>query len=65
MTMSKCRSLDYYESNAPEFIEAICQGFEKKGIENYLLNPKIEVTLLKLPPREYASDIPCQWELKL
>lgn len=65
MTMSKCRSLDYYEKNAPEFIEAICQGFEKKGIENYLLNPKIEVTPLKLPPRESPNDIPCQWELKL
>ena len=28
-------------------------------------NPKIQVTPLKLPPRENANDICCKWEFKL
>jgi len=65
MTITQCRSLLYYEKHEPELIEPICHRFEKIGIENYLLNPKIKVTPLKLPPRESPEDIACQWELRL
>jgi len=46
-------------------IGAVCHGFEQKGIENYLLNPRIKVTPLKLPPRASQEDIACRWELKM
>ena len=65
MTMTQCRSLLYYEREAPEMIEEICHGFEKEGIENYLMNPRIKVTPLKLPPRQSPEDIACRFELKI
>ncbi len=65
MTVTQCRSLLYYEKHEPELIEPICHVFEKKGIENYLLNPKIKVTALKLPPRKSPDEVACQWELKI
>jgi hypothetical protein len=65
MTITQCRSLLYYERQAPEMIEEICHGFEKEGIENYLMNPKIKVTPLKLPPRQNPEEIACIFELKM
>jgi len=65
MTITQCKSLLFYERQAPEMIEEICHGFEQEGIENYLLNPKIRVTPLKLPPRANQDDIACQFELKM
>jgi hypothetical protein len=65
MTVVQCRSLLYYEKSAPEMIQPICHELEEPAIRNYLLNPRIKVTALKLPPRESPEDIACQWELKL
>ena len=36
-----------------------------KILEEYLVNPKIKVTPLRLPPRNEYDDIDCGWELKL
>lgn len=65
MTIRQCRTLLYYEREAPEMIDVICHGFEQEGIENYLLNPKIKVTPLLLPPRKSPEDVACRFELKM
>ena len=33
-------------------------------LEKYLVNPKIKVTPLRVPPRNADDDIDCEWELK-
>jgi hypothetical protein len=38
---------------------------EQKLMEKYLMNPRIKVTPLKLPPRKSQEEMACQWELKL
>jgi hypothetical protein len=34
-------------------------------LEKYLVNPKIKVTPLRVPPRNEYDDIACEWDLKL
>jgi hypothetical protein len=65
MTVMKCRTLDYFEKAEPERIVPMCQHLEKPVIEKYLVNPKIKVTPLVLPPRKSPEDIACRWEFKL
>lgn len=65
MTITHCRSLLACEREAPELIETQCHVMEKPMIEKYLVNPKIKVTPLKLPPRKSPDEIACQWEFKL
>ncbi len=65
MTLTQCRSLLYYEKSAPEMIEPVCYELEEATIKKYLINPKIQVTALKLPPRNSPEDIACKWEFKL
>ncbi len=65
MTITQCRSLLFYERQAPELIQSICHVVEEPMIRKYLINPKIEVTPLKLPPRTNPDEIACQWEFKL
>ena len=65
MTIRKCQSLDYFEAKEPERINWVCHVNEKQVMEKYLVNPKIKVTPLKLPPRKSKDEIACQWELKI
>ena len=65
MTVMKCRTLDYFEKAEPERIVPMCQHLEKPVIEKYLINPKIKVTPLVLPPRKSPEDIACRWEFKM
>ncbi|MDM8001204.1 MAG: hypothetical protein QUS33_14750, partial [Dehalococcoidia bacterium] len=34
-------------------------------LEKYLVNPRIKVTPLRVPPRNEYDDIDCEWELRL
>ena len=65
ITIPQCRSLLYYERQAPEMINWFCHVLEKKAMEKYLVNPRIKVTPLKLPPRKSPEEISCQWEFKI
>jgi len=65
MTVTRCRTLDYFEKAEPERIEPMCHQMEKPVIEKYLVNPRIKVTPLILPPRKSPEEIACQWEFKL
>jgi len=65
ITIPQCRSLLYYERQAPEMIDWFCHVLEKKAMEKYLVNPRIKVTPLKLPPRKSPEEISCQWEFKI
>ncbi|MCX5998081.1 MAG: DUF6125 family protein [Chloroflexi bacterium] len=65
MTIMKCRTLDYFEKSEPERIEPMCRHLEKPVIEKYLVNPKVKVTPLVLPPRQNPEDIACRWEFTL
>jgi len=64
-TVRKCRSLEFFENHAPERIDWVCYVNERQIIKKYLVNPKIEVRTLKLPPRKSKDDISCQWEMWL
>lgn len=63
--VTKCRSLDYLEKAEPERIYPMCHVLEKPVIERYLVNPKIAVTPLILPPRKSPQDIACRWEFRM
>ena len=65
VTIRQCHTLCHYEKRAPEMIEPTCHVLEPKVIEKYMLNPKIKVRALKLPPRESTEGIACQWEYTL
>lgn len=47
--------------------ELICHQLEVRlmQVKAHYFNPDIEVTPLKLPPRQPGSELCCQWELKL
>ncbi len=64
-TVRQCRPLLFYEREAPELIQSVCYGLEKQALQNQLVNPKIKITPLKLPPRQSHDEIACQWEFKL
>jgi hypothetical protein len=64
-TVTKCRTLDYLEKNDPERIEPVCYRLEEQIMGKYLINPKIKITPLKLPPRKSLEEIACQWEFRL
>ncbi len=64
-TIPRCRSLEFFEAKCPERIDWVCHVNEKRVIERYLINPKIKVTPLKLPPRDNPEDIACKWEFKM
>ena len=64
-TVRKCLSLEYFEREAPERIHPMCHEIEPSIFAKYLINPKIKVTALKLPPRKSPDEIACKWEYKL
>ncbi len=64
-TIPRCRSLEFFEAKAPERIKYVCYENEKRVIERYLVNRKIKVTALKLPPRKGPNEIACKWEAKM
>jgi hypothetical protein len=65
MTLPQCRSLLYYEREAPEMIDFFCHVLEERMMKKYFINPKLKVTPLKLPPRNSKDEIACQWELTI
>jgi len=62
-TLPKCRSLEYFEAKEPERIQQVCYVNEKKVIDRYMVNPKIKLSPLKLPPRDNPEDIACKWDV--
>jgi hypothetical protein len=65
MTMVQCRSLIQFERAAPQMIQPVCYKLEQVMLQTYLMNPKIKVTPLKLPPRKSQEEIACRWEFKM
>lgn len=66
VTYRDCISLRAFERrNDIEAIEYCCGKVEPLIIHKYLLNPKIKLTPLKLPPRESPEEMCCQWEFSL
>jgi len=64
-TVRQCRTLEFFETKNPQRIDWMCRQCGEGIINRYLINPKIEVIPLKLPPRNSADEIACQWEFKL
>jgi len=60
--VTNCRTLDYLEKAEPERIYPMCHVLEKPVIERYLVNPKIKVTPVTLPPHDNRDKIACRWE---
>ena len=65
VTIPQCKTLCHYEQREPDMIHPTCHVLEPKVIEKYLINPRIKVRPLKLPPRDEPGEIACQWEYTL
>jgi len=65
MTCHKCRSLEFMERSAPERIIPVCHINEPIMMAKYMVNPKVKVNLLKLPPRQSPDEFPCIWDLSM
>lgn len=67
MTFLRCLNLEWMEKKAPERIVPTCQELEKPALEGYtrMVNPKIKVTGLKVPPRKSPDEVACKWEFRL
>lgn len=64
--VEECRTLEYLKKAEPERIIPMCHELEKPIIEAYMMNPKIKLTPLKLPPHEDPNEKPCCiWEIKI
>ncbi|MEA1958552.1 MAG: hypothetical protein U9N44_02605, partial [Chloroflexota bacterium] len=64
--VEECRTLEYLKKAEPERIIPMCHELEKPIIEAYMMNPKIKLTPLKLPPHEDPNERPCCiWEIKI
>jgi hypothetical protein len=66
ITCVKCPSLEYFERKGDGRELYVCP-MEAKMFKEIVkaFNPNLEVTNLKLPPRESKEEIACKWELKL
>jgi hypothetical protein len=49
----------------PDRIKPMCEVLEPAVIQKYLINPKVKLKALKLPPRKSKDEIACQWEITL
>jgi hypothetical protein len=65
MRITKGRTPEYLEGAEPKRTPPMYHAGGKPIMEKYLVNPKIKVTPLRLPPRNDDDDIDCEWELKL
>jgi len=65
MRITKGRTPDYLENAEPKRTPPMYHEGGGPIMEKYLVNPKIKVTPLRLPPRNDDDDIDCEWELKL
>ena len=65
MTILQCRSLISFEREAPHMIEPTCYRLEERVMRAYLVNPRIKVTPLKLPPRRSRDEAACIWEFTM
>lgn len=67
LTFLNCPTLIALEEEGAGREQNICNELEVRlmEIKAHYFNPDIQVTPLKLPPRESGSEICCQWELKL
>jgi uncharacterized membrane protein len=66
-TVRACATLAILENEGKGNDTTICLGacMMSGRITAHYCNPKIEVTSLKLAPRESKDDICCRWEFKL
>jgi hypothetical protein len=69
LAVTRCRTLEFLEKNAPERIRTVCHDIDIPMNEKYLtaLVPDAEMKPLLLhdKPREKPNETPCIWELKL
>ncbi len=67
MTVTSCRTLEALEKEGKGREKDVCQTADPHILQSYasLVNPKIRVKYLKIPPRITRDDICCQWEFIL
>jgi hypothetical protein len=65
VTTKQCAALLDFEKSAPELIQPMCYVMCPKITQKYVINPKVKITPVKLPPRESPDEIACRWEYKI
>jgi len=65
VTIQMCPALEDMEKNSPELIEPRCCITTMEVNKRYVVNPRVKVTALKLPPRQSPDEIACRWEYTL
>jgi len=66
-TIKRCRSLEYFERHREgKILKYVCQVIDKEAMETTarLFDPNMEVTPLKLPPRESRDEVACVWKFE-
>ena len=69
-SFTHCPTLEFWErTNDDEHIEQVCTvgGTDWKLFRGLAktINPKLNVELVKHPPRESKDEVPCRWEVTL
>jgi hypothetical protein len=61
--VNQCPALDWIEDHAPDRIIGLCK-LDRQVIERYKINMDVELTPVKLPPRNDKAEKPCAWKMK-
>ena len=61
--VNQCPALDWIEDHAPERITGLCQ-LDLKVIERYKISMDVDLSPVRLPPRQNKTDRPCALRFK-
>jgi len=64
-TVHKCKTLEFFEREAPDRISQVCGINEVIMIKGYMLNPNLDVEAVVLPPRKSPDEICCKWKITM
>jgi hypothetical protein len=65
MTIGRAPTTGFLDNAVVQRTPPMYHAGGKPVMEKYLVNPKIKVTPLRLPPRNEYDDIDCEWDLKI
>jgi hypothetical protein len=65
MSIGRAPTPDFLDNAVIQRTPPMYHAGGKQIMEKYLVNPKIKVTPLRLPPRNEYDDIDCEWDLKI
>ena len=68
LTIKRCLSLEYFERHGDIALQKhACEVLDGEGFQwaAHLFHPRMKAVPLRLPPRNRAGEIACQWEFRI